>query len=68
MRGRQTQGCITMPELEEDFNYKFFKMKKGFKFDQMTASDLKYYKTTLCEQDQKMAVVGHDGKLVYVEE
>ena len=43
-------------------------MKKGFKFDQMTASDLKYYKTTLCEQDQKMAVVGHDGKLVYVEE
>jgi len=63
MRGRQTQGCIVMQD-----NYKFFKMNRGFKFDKLTASDLKYYKEILMEKGQKMAVVGQDGKLIYVEE
>ncbi len=49
-------------------NYKFFKMNRGFKFDKLTASDLKYYKEILMEKGQKMAVVGQDGKLIYVEE
>lgn len=43
-------------------------MNRGFKFEQMTESDLKYYKETLMEKGQKMAVVGQDGKLIYVEE
>tara|TARA_Y100000389_G_C17278653_1_gene421760 strand:+ start:315 stop:479 length:165 start_codon:yes stop_codon:yes gene_type:complete len=54
--------------MEDSVDYKFFKMKEGFSFDQMSESDLKYYKKVKMNEGEKMAVVNSESKLVYVEE
>jgi hypothetical protein len=54
--------------MEDTVYYKFFKMKEGFSFDQLSESDLKYYKKVKMSEGEKMAVVDRESKLVYVEE
>lgn len=56
-----------MTEIEVGINYKFFKMCAGRKFSDMSWTELKYYRDMLTN-GQKMAVVGTDGRLIYVEE
>ena len=54
--------------VEDDFNYKVFKMNKGFKFDMLTDTDLAFYKKTKCEEGQKIAVVDDNNKFIFIEE
>lgn len=54
--------------IEEDFDYKIFRMNKGFEFSKLTTTDLEYYKKVKCDEGQKMAIVDTDGQFIYIEE
>jgi len=50
-----------------DFDYQVLRMNEGFTFSQLTETDIKYYKKTMCEEGQKLAIV-ENMEFVYVEE
>jgi len=57
------------PELEaDDNNYRLFKMNEGFSFDQLSDTDVAYYKRVNNFTDGDKLVVVQDSEIIFVEE
>ena len=57
------------PELEaDDTNYRLFKMNEGFSFDQLSDTDVAYYKRVNNFTDGDKLVVVQDSEIIFVEE
>lgn len=57
------------PELEaDDANYRLFKMNEGFSFDQLSDTDVAYYKRVNNFADGDKLVVVQDSEIIFIEE
>lgn len=57
------------PELEaDDANYRLFKMNEGFSFDQLSDTDVAYYKRVNDFTDDDKLVVVQDSEIIFIEE
>ena len=58
---------MTIEEMDNN-NYRFYRMKDGFSFEQLTERDLAYYKTVNNFQDDDRLVVLEGSDIVFIED
>ena len=52
----------------DDNNYRFYRMKGGYSFDQLSERDLAYYKTVNNFQEDDRLVILEGSDIVFIED